>query len=351
MRRNPLAPIFAALARIPPRILESLEAHPTLYNRVSQGLAGGIGATIGLVLSLGALITIAILQSLKLIGGIVWAPEQAILFVVLAVIVGFIWGFGVLVMRPGVMRMLLGAIAACFLATALLMIFRWLVGFEPWSLGATLLFAGFAAAFGVVWGMGGFRPENQTVEAAHEAAHHPQPAQPIKGAFDAVKFNAALFRFIGNRILPIIRPLLGPAVIALGIALLAVVVIMVVSAFGSQRVQTDRTSASAVTIRGYVDGLELFGGPVSKFGFFIFIALLIVGGVGSMALGLALIVNALSTQVQIAKKLPKEPLDLTKVEGGKSPIAGMTQFFVRLLRFFTDWVADITGSATRSISR
>ncbi len=352
MRRNPLAAIFAPFARIPVRALESLETHPATYNRVSQGLAGGIGATIGLAISLFILVNIAVLQSLKLIGGIVWAPEQVILFVVLSLLVGFLWGIGLFVLPPSVLRLALGALAAFSLATAVLMFVRWLVGFEPWSPGAVFLFGGFALAFGAIWGMGGFRPENQSVEAAHEAAHHPQQPKPLKGAFDAVKFNVALIRFLGNRIVPILRPLVGPVIVALGIALLAVVVIMVASSLGTQRIQTEQTGASAVdVVHGYVPGIDFFGRPVSKFGFFIFLAVLILGGVGSMALGLALIVNALSAQVQIAKKLPAEPLDLTEAGGGKSPVAGVANFVTRLARFFTDWLGEIASGATRSITR
>ncbi len=342
---------LSSIFSIPLRVLESLAPRPAAYARVSQLLAGGIGATIGLAVSLFILINIAVLQSLKLIGGTVWPVEQAALFVVLAAIIGLLWGVGLLRLRPGLLRAVLGALSAGALATVVMMLLRWLFGYEPWSAGALFLFGGFALSFGAIWGMGGFYPSNMTVAAAHAAAHQPHSTpKPLMGAFDAVKFNVGLLKFIGNRIVPIVRPLVGPMFLALGIAMIGVFVVMIIGSFGPARVQTDRVSASAVTARGYLEGVELFGQPVSKLGFFIFISLLILGGIGSLALGLALIVNALSTQVQIAKKLPAEPLDLTEKSGKTGPIAHVAQFVVRLVRFFVDFILDIVNWLLRLLA-
>jgi hypothetical protein len=355
MRRNPLAPlgrIFTPFIRIPARLVDILRERPVAYARVSRGLAGGIGATVGIVLTVGALVTFAIMQSLKLIGGVVWAPEQALAFIVLAALAGFLWGFGVLKMAPGLPRALLGALTVLSLVAAVLMLFRWTVGYEPFNGGATAMICAFPVAFAVVWGMGGFNPKYMTIEAVHAAAHEPHTDQPpLRGAFDGIQLNVNLVNFVRNRIVPVLRPLFGYMLVILAVVTLIIIALLIVGNFAPKRVQTENTAAAATTINGTLDGVEIFGRPVSKFVFFIVVAFLIMGALGTLALLITLTVNALSAGVSEAKKAPKKPLDLTRSAGKPGPFGGVVQFVTRLMQFLKEWIADIAGGFTGSASR
>jgi len=135
------------------------------------------------------------------------------------------------------------------------------------------------------------------------------------------------------------------------VALLGIVVVMVIGAFGPVLTQTNDTSASATTPAGYMVGVTLFGGPVSKLAFFAFLAVFILGGIGTIGLGLALFMNALSSEVKDAQKMAPVPLDFADTNKVEGPIGNTVNFFIRLRKFFIEWLADITSGALRSINR
>ncbi len=315
-----------------------------------RSIAAGMGAFVGIVISLGLLIVIAVLQGLKLIGYAAWPGDQAALFVFFAAMLGFLWGFGTFRARPSVWRAVGGALAAFAAASLGVMFLRWQFGFDdPWSAGTEFVPAGFALAFGAIWGMGGFNSDYQTVETVHAAAEHPHaPGEPLVGGFDAAELGQHTITFLRERILPIVRPLLRYMVLAFGFALLGIAIVLIVilgaSIFGAAHTQTNDTSASAVTPAGYLVGVTIGNQPVSKVAFFALIAVLLLGGIGTIAIGLALLVNALSAQVQIAKKAPDEPLDFSPTSTHHGPLTRAGQFMTRLAHFFTDWAADITRS-------
>jgi|GEM_PF-1227961 len=320
---------------------------------VLRGVAAGIGAGVGIAISVGVLVTMAILQSLKLIGYAVWPTPEVILIVVLAALIGILWGLGTFKAYPSVGRGLAAGLMAFSAAALAVLLVRWLFDFsDPWAPGTVFVAGGFAAAFGTLWGMGATHPDYETVEAAQEAEHHPhKPAEPVAGAFNTASLARHSFGFLRERILPIVRPLLGPLVIAFGVALLGVVIVMLIGTFGPSRVQTTDLSASAVTPSGYLAGVTLFGQPVSKLAFFAFVVLLIFGGIASLAIGLALLINALSAQVQLAKKSPNEPIVLSDSSPQHGPLVTFLRGANRLVHFFTDWIADITLSILRMVSR
>ncbi len=316
---------------------------------------------IGIVLSGTLLIVIAVLQSLKLIGYPVWPGDQANLFVFFAALIGVVWGLGTFRAKPSVLRAIGGGLFVFAAINLLVMFLRWLLSFaDPWSTGTNLFVSGFLMAFGVLWGMGGAWPDYQTVElatAAEERAEHEPPAprtEPLTG-FDVEMVAEKQLDLLKERILPIVRPALPWLASAFGIVLLVILAVMAVGSLTSLNhgghTQTNIESASATTPVGYVDGLTAFGQPVSKAAFFILLAVLLLGGIGSMGLGLALAMNALSTQVAAAKKMSPEPLDFSETAKSHGPLTRAGRFAGRLVKFFRDWGADITHGARGALSR
>jgi hypothetical protein len=318
---------------------------------VLRSIAGGIGAGIGIGVSLVVLLVIGALQGLGLIGGPTWEGDSVWAYIIAAMLVCGIWGVGTLKWRPSMGRALFAGIGGFTLVVVVQMFLRWLLGLTPWDAGAVSLFGGFAAGFSALWGMGAARRGYNLVETSGIAVEHDLEAPvDVVGAFSPITVGGNLLHFSRTKIIPIVRPLLAPLALALGVAMVGFVVVIVLGAI-SPVVQTNDTSAAATTPAGYMVGVTMFGGPVSKLAFFLFIALFILGGIASIGLGLALFVNALSSEVKDAQKMAPVPLDFSEESKVKGPIGHTINFFIRLRKFFAEWLADITGGALRSIIR
>ena len=324
----------------------------SLHIAVLRAVAGGIGASIGLGVSFGLLLLIGALQGLGLIGGPFFEGSSVWGFLIAAMLIGGIWGIGTLKWRPSMGRALFAAIGGFMLVAVAMMILRWQLGLVPWAAGSILLFGGFAAGFSALWGMGAARRGYDQVETSGLAVEHDIEAPVlVPGAFNPITRGRALAHFSRTKILPVVLPLLGPLVIALGVAMIGAVIAMVFGAFGPAVVQTNNMGAAATTPAGYMDGMTLFGGPVSKLAFFLFIAVLLLGAIGTMALGLALLLNALSVEIKDAQKMSPAPLDFSENNATRGPLWRVVNLISRLIKFFRDWVADITNGAVHSISR
>jgi hypothetical protein len=187
--------------------------------------------------------------------------------------------------------------------------------------GATLIFGGLGMAFGALWGIGAFSPGASAHEGPrYYAAQHVQPNPLIVLAKQA--FKAA------PGIMANVRPLLRPLMVAIGIALAITAVIMAASTLlPITRVQTNNVAASASAVTG------------DKFIMFVIVSVVILGAVGTLAVLLALGVNALTRQVGEAKKAAAEPV---KVEQNK---------LFRFIGFIVSWVQDILQGTRKSMSR
>ena len=328
-----------------------------------RSLAGGMGAGLAVVITAVVLAIISAIQGLGLfslvqslgfgsVGTIVWNGSDWAAALILAAIAGFTWGVGVRRERPGFGRGVLAWVYGFAMIAIPLMFVRWLLGLQPWSSGSVLFIAGFLSAFVALWGMGGFSPGYNIVETAGQAAERDvlDPVE-IHGAFDPIQFGRHSMAFSRARILPIVRPLLGPMAIALGVVMLVIVAVMAIGSLFPGRIQTDQLSAAATTPVGYVAGLLILGQPVSKLAFFILIAVLIIAGIATIALGIALLINALTTQIVEAKAEPPHPLDYSDEKKVTGPFGHAMNFFIRLGHFLIDWVNDIRHGAARAVNR
>lgn len=356
MRPNPLAlaeKVFAQIGRvaaIPFRLLaallvrtyESLKTHPRTYTRVSRALAAGVLAGLGVFIAVTIVGNIALLQSGKFVGGMEWSWAEFFVFILLCAIVGGLVGFGLLRMQTTLLRGLLGGIAGFSLAAAVVMVIRWATGYHPWDGGAMFMLTAFPTAFASVWGMGGFEARNLTIEANVAARAHPQQPPENRGAFDGVMFHVRLFTFLAKRIWPVVEPLLGPAIVVTVLVGSGIAVLVVIGQIApGTRTQTVEVDAAATTVAGTASFLGL---QLPKFLVFLIVAGLILGAVGTTALVLALIFNALGSAISSARKAPKHPLDLTRTGADAPPLAGAFQWVRRLIQFNIDFAADIIGA-------
>ena len=322
-----------------------------------------MGAGIGVVSIAVVLAVLSAIQSLGLfslvqslglgtVGTIAWNGSDWAAALILAAVGGFTWGVGVRRLRPSLGRGALAWVYGFALVGIVLLFVRWLLGLQPWNAGSVLFIAGFISAFIALWGMGGFSAGYNTVETAGLAVEH-DVLDPtvITGAFDPIQLGRHSIAFSRARILPIVRPLLGPLAIALGVVMLVIVAVMVVGSLFPGRIQTNDLSAAATTPAGYVAGLLILGQPVTKLAFFILIAVLIIGGIATIALGLALLINALTTQIVEAKGEAPQPVYFTGDKAIKGPFGRTMNFFVRLGGFLLDWLNDIRHGAARAVNR
>ncbi len=318
-----------------------------------RAMAGGMSAVNGAIIVAVILLVIAALQGLALMGGPVWTSDEWLIAIFFGALAAFMWGAGTLKLRPSMGRGLMAFLGFYAIINLAFMFIRGVFfGLDPWFPSSALFLGGFIATFAASWGMGAFRPGYNLVETAESAVEHDVlNTTPVVGAFDPIAVNRHALHFVRTRIVPIVRPLIGPLAIALGIAILVVAAIMVIGSLFPGQVQTDNTSASAITPTGYIAGMSIFGQPVSKLAFFVIIVVLVFGGIGTMALGLALLVNALSTQVLRAKKEPAHPLDYSQPEKVQGRFGKSMNFLIRLRTFFAEWVSDISRGLMHTISR
>ncbi len=238
-------------------------------------------------------------------------------------------------LRPGVQRGVLGFILGIVLGVALITVIRLVMGLAPLS-GAAVLFGGFGGLFGWLWGVGSFNPyshEHHGIEHAIEA-NEPTPLAKL--------LHAARSATPGIR--EQVKPLIRPMMVALGVCVAAVAIFMVLGIVLTAlnvpiaRVQTETASASPMTAAGSITLPFGDGVQVNKTVFFVILSVVILGILGGLAIGLALMMNALSAQVEKAKQSPDTPL-------AEEPPT------FRLIDFFLTWVNDILQGTKDSISR
>jgi hypothetical protein len=325
------------------RIHENLVAHPGRYQNASRLLAGGICATIGIFIAVTIVGNIVLLQNLKMLAPTPeWSLFEAGALTAFLGLVGFLVGFGLFKMQPGLVRGLLAGLCAFAFTASVVMVLRFGLGYQPWLGGTMAMLTAFPIAFGAAWGMGGWAKQNMTIEANMEARAHPVTPKPNLGAFDGVKFNEAIFKWLGNRLWPVLKPLVGPAVIVTALVGAFVAVLLVVGQIApGKRVQTYLDEAATTTVGGTVDFLGL---QLPKFVVFLIVAALLLGAVATTGLILALIFNALGSAVKSAKTAAKQPLDLSEKGGRSDAISKAFQWVMRLVQFNIDFVVDIVNA-------
>jgi hypothetical protein len=229
-------------------------------------------------------------------------------------------------MRPGLTRGLITMLIGAVIAAGLYLVLRLLTG-NPmdWAKasGATFMFAGLGAAVGWIVGMGGFSAgasahEGPLVTYLERADAPKAPGLPQVMAKNAAKF----IKWAVPLVVPNLRPM--------GIALAWVVGIVAFFMFVSTnpivrvtRTQTFSDAASTSTMTG------------DKFLIFVIVAMVIIGGLITMAVALSLIMASVSRQVEVAKKMPVSRLP------EDSPFYKMGRYLEKLKDFVFAWVRDL----------
>lgn len=323
------------------RIHDNLQANPGRYQLASRLLAGGICASIGIFIAVTIVGNIVLLQNLKMLGATpAWSVLEAGALTAFLGLVGFLIGFGLLKMQPGLARGVLSGLTAFAFTASVVMVLRFGLGYQPWLGGTMAMLTAFPIAFATVWGMGGFARQNMTIEANFESRAHPEAPKTNLGAFDGVKFNEVILKFLGNRLWPVIKPLVGPAVIVTGLIAAFITVLLIVGQVTpGMRTQTYSSEAAATSILGTADFLGL---QLPKFLVFIITTTFLLGGLVTTALLFALIFNALGAAVKNAKSAAKQPLDLTAKQN-TDIVSKSFQWIMRLVKFNIDFVVDIVG--------
>jgi hypothetical protein len=233
--------------------------------------------------------------------------------------------------RPGFLRGIFGFILGAVIGAAIITLIRALMGL-PYFSGSTAIFSGFGGLFGWLWGVGSFNPLSHEHNGFAHAHYEKKPSRAAIVMRSAAKATPGIVR----QILPLVRPL----VVALIVCAITVALFMAVGIVMQNRVQTDKPAASAVTTQG--DIMLPLGGPdstpVNKTVFFIIASAISLGLLGGMSVGLALLFNALSKQVNEVKKEPNSP-----------PTEEPALF--RLIDFFVTWINDILEGTKRSVTR
>lgn len=251
--------------------------------------------------------------------------------------------------QPGITRGLVGFLIGAIGLVVVLAILRIILGqmgmlganvdLLP-SSGSVIFFAGFGGLFGWLWGVGSFS-KYSTEHHGMELALEDKTPSPIARLSEAAR-NAT------PGIMANVKPMIQPLIQAIGICVVVLLVIMggswLLNLLGSEsiRVTTESPTASTVTPAGM---LNLGGFFINKTVFFVILAVIVLGILGGMAIVMALLVNGLSDQVEVAKKLPNgaEPPD--------SPLVRLTNWSFRLIEFFLKWVDDILEGAKHSVER
>ena len=181
--------------------------------------------------------------------------------------------------------------------------------------GSLLIMAGFGATFGFLWGMGAMAPgasahEGPTYWAAVEAAQKPR---------FRVRDAIALVRKVVPPLVETFRPMLQPIGVAVAVTLGLVFIIFMIATnpiVPVSRLQTTNEAASAAAVTG------------DKLITFIVIAVVVIGAVASLAIGLELLMRYTNREVNTAKEMKPEPI--------KNP-----PWPLRLADFVITWINDI----------
>jgi hypothetical protein len=228
--------------------------------------------------------------------------------------------------QPGFTRGILGLIIGMIIGAALISLIRLVMG-EPFSSGSVVFFAAFGGLFGWLWGIGSFH------KYSHD--HHGIEHARAENAPNPLSLTAGRVRQAMPGIMASVRPLIQPLLIASAVALVIVAIFFIGGAiFG--REQTYNQVADAKNLTAALPLTEQL--KVNKTLLFAIIVLVIMTIMGGLALGLALLMNSLSQQVEVAKKAAANP-----------PKTEPTAF--RLIDFFVSWIADILEGTKHSMNR
>jgi hypothetical protein len=236
-------------------------------------------------------------------------------------------------LRPGFTRGVIGFFIGLGIGIALISIIRLFMGL-PFSTGPSAFFGGFGGLFGWLWGVGTFSPLSHEHNGFEHAAEHAEPGAVQK---TMQRVRASMPGIMAN-----VKPLVRPLLYALGITVIVLVAIMAISmVLGTidkpiARIQTEKPLASPGTPNGDI----VFGETVhvNKTVFFLILSAIILGMLGGLAVVIALIMNAVSRNVEEAKASPDNPPQT------EPPL-------FRLIDFFVTWVHDILEGTKRSVQR
>jgi len=191
--------------------------------------------------------------------------------------------------------------------------------------GGTGVFMAFGMAFGMVWGIGGMSQG----ASAHEGPTYlakvnaPPARKPVREA-----------RELATKLIPqaktIFLPMVRPALTAIGIGVVAVGILFFVASNPIVPVSRQQTY-QAVAATNMVTGDKLL--------LFVVIAVVVLGAVVTLAVGLTLLMNSLGQQVNAAKKEKPEPVETDKIG------------VLNLANFFVTWILDILNWLRGSVSR
>ncbi len=196
---------------------------------------------------------------------------------------------------------------------------------SPANSGATGVFMAFGMAFGMVWGIGGLSKG----ASAHEGPTYiaklnaPPARKPVREARElATKLiPQALALFV-----PMIRPIL--TVVGVGVLLVGALLFVASNPIVPvAKQQTYQVAAATNAVTG--DKLLLF----------VVVAVVILGAVVSLAVGLLLLINFLNQQVNKAKEDKPEPVATEKIKA------------FNIVNFFITWIGDIMNGLRRSMTQ
>lgn len=233
---------------------------------------------------------------------------------------------------PGFFRGIVAMVGAGIVTAIIYAILRLIfVGSFENALGSILALAGFGAAFGFVWGVGGWSPgANDHEGPVAYAAEHPDtsPTVPMT-ILDRTR------KFVGW-VTPQIIPLLRPLAIALLVVFVITGAILFIAAnpiVPVGRRQTVITNADAALITG------------DKLIPFLIFAVIVIVSLAGFAFTLAILFSYLNRQVEISHKVETTPLP------SQSPLMKMWRGIRGLTAFFLEWVADIFEGLSKSVTR
>lgn len=181
--------------------------------------------------------------------------------------------------------------------------------------GSLLILSGIGGTFGFLWGMGAIAPG----ASAHEGPTYWVAVQTAEQPRFGVREAIATARKVIPPLVETFRPLIQPIAVAVGVTLGLVFIIFMIATnpiVPVSRLQTTNEAASAVAVTG------------DKLIAFIVIAVVIIGAVASLAIGLALLMRYANREVNTAKEMKPEPI--------KTP-----PWPLRLADFFIAWINDI----------
>jgi hypothetical protein len=193
--------------------------------------------------------------------------------------------------------------------------------------GTVAMFAGFGITFGYLWGMGAVARGASSHEGPAAAFSEAEAAKPKTSALVLARESATkLLPYARENLVPMIRPLLT----SLGVITLIVGGFIFVAMNPIVRVSRVQTENMAANVNVFT---------LDKFLTFVIFGGVIIGGVISLAVGLALILNVLNGSVNVAKKEKNTGYDFRKTK------------IMQVAEFGIGWVVDLLNGLRKGISQ